>query len=176
MNIQEALKETGKAFHVTYSDLYVTWISGNVCFVTVYGNEDRPLEHHELLKDGWQHYHEVKEIRPENAGELWEMAGHAKFFVITDERTGKNELCGIYGNKIVIRKDMIHGKDWTRLFPPVEDDSIERIEIEGVRWFQEHNGEIYPVADTSICFKNPFSYLLHKPLMKMILLIPKDKP
>ena len=65
MDIALALKETGKAQNNTYSSLYATWINGNVTFFDKkHGMPDRPLEHHELLKGGWQSYHEVKEIKP----------------------------------------------------------------------------------------------------------------
>lgn len=123
-----------------------------------------------ILSENWQPYHEVKEIRPYAAGELWEMSSHAKFFVIADESSGVNKLCGLYGDKICIREDIIHGKDWVRLYPPVEDENVERIEIEGV--------EIESCCDDIIIKTSSLDKgtVFNKCKAKVTIEIPKDKP
>ena len=71
----------------------------------------------------------------------------------------------------------------TRLYPPVEDDSIERIEIEcSLRQIpaSSHTGLLTVIDDRKSYIYNPLSNLKRDDLlgvpMKMILEIPKDKP
>ena len=127
-----------------------------------------------ILQTDWQPYREEKEIRPENAGELWEKRD-CFYHTSGSQYAGGLTLHGDVGTVDIA--SAIHGKNgWTRLFPHVEED-VERIEIEGVKWSQR---------TTSMgTFVYPFKYnvesielvkLIDRRPMKMILEIPKDKP
>ena len=70
-----------------------------------------------------------------------------------------------------IYRTAVHGKNWTRLYPPVADENIERIELERVIWAYK-DGVYFPTTGTNI----EFSELVDSSPMKMILEIPKDKP
>ena len=75
-----------------------------------------------------EEYHEVKEIRPHHIGELWETESGFKLFTCKDEE----------GELVLKREDGYTFSlnnlpdNLTCLFPKVEDDSVERIEIESV--------------------------------------------
>jgi hypothetical protein len=92
-------------------------------------------------------------------------------FTINDEHSYSNFQNVIHNNK----------DGWIRIEPPVEDDNIERIEIEGVKdWEMEQQklgearysvtieGQVNVTGGTA-------SVLENKPPMKMIIEIPKDK-
>jgi hypothetical protein len=126
MDIQDALRPTGKANMEGWdTDRYVEIKEGQ--FINTDGHK---FANACILSADWQPYHEVKEIRPERAGELWKhergLHGH----------TFKHPSGDIYFNDdnettlATKAKAVIHNKNgWTRLFPLPEDDSIERIEI-----------------------------------------------
>jgi hypothetical protein len=188
MNIQEALKETGKA-HDKDSD------DNEYVFVDPYGvlrwydmvnkKECAAAELNEILSSGWNPYHEVKEIRPEKAGELWKRHDEYSLYYATYEyqhKEGIKAICLNDGMQYSMDKPffgkMIHNKNgWTRLYPPIEDDSIERIEtLIHHGCIKSGNGSnvidihlILPNKDDKIKF-------LNKPHIRAIFEIPKDKP
>lgn len=123
----------------------------------------------EVLRIDWHIFPEVKEIRPENAGELW-IAGGIKYM---SQKVGDRlrMIPEEYSMNVLEPSGLeyfIHGTgQYERLFPPVEED-VERIEIEGVEWKQIQNQTIvFPKGRA--CWLS----LTHKPPMKMILEIPK---
>lgn len=127
MNIQKALEETGKAIQPDIpKGLYYSLNESGVLWL--YSKIGRPIE---IVKFGdiftynYTPYYEVKEIRPEKAGELWERDGEFNHRCTTFETdVGLNVIWwdGDTPNTNRIGKDMIHNKNgWTRLYPPVEE-------------------------------------------------------
>ena len=130
----------------------------------------------------------IVEIRPEKAGELWAIRD-TSIFTYKDVYGDSLELKFIYadgsGKSYIAghaNEQIRHNKNgWTRLYPLVEDENIERIEIEGVEWFDGRltkSGRygplvIYPETGLSRAKELEF---VNGPPMKMILEIPKDKP
>lgn len=137
MNIQDALKETGRAQCEQYTRYYAQWDGSCLQFYS----KDRSvyqglLAHDRILKDDWQPYPIKKEIRPENAGELWRNAMGVKFFSFFDN---DKEVCLCMidqsGDRFISGlgelEHFTHNQNgWARLYPPVEDENIERIIIE----------------------------------------------
>ena len=123
MNIQEALKETGKTQRETDINSYAKLDSGILYFYNSETNEQgSPASLWGIQQNNWQPYHLQKEIVPTEAGELWENKsgnyGH----------TFKHPSGKIYftDNKDTIyAKELIHvihnQNDWTRIHPPVEE-------------------------------------------------------
>lgn len=187
MKIQEALKPTGKAtIGGTENHWHIQWDSVENRFYKTHENgkiEKYKIRLKALMRDDWQPYHEVKEIRPEKAGELWLSNNDTIFFtyrkcseIFFIHRDGSGQ------EAVSIKNDgeIVHGECWTRLYPPVEDKSIERIEIE-VKLKQipasDYVGLLTVIDDGKSYIYNPLSNikrndLLDKP-MKMILEIPK---
>jgi len=173
MLIQEALKETGFAivgnWIINWNSLdgyfQNTWPDGKITRFN-FGKDD-------ILRDDWQPYHEVEEIRPEKAGELWRYRNsdnYAHTFADDDDIYFISDGCS---PKLVSNLEcVVHNQYWTRLFPKVEDDSVERIEIEGVKWQQLGEGWAVPTKGPQS--GGSFHDLLSKPFMKMILEIPKE--
>lgn len=117
---------------------------------------------------------ESKEIRPEKAGELWQQGdgegGEDYHYYFTFEKSGMLKFRSERVHEISDWPGMIHGKNgWTRLYPPVEDDSVEIIEFEGVVC-KEDSECVYTIETT---FTTPQD-LANKP-MKMTLEFKKDK-
>jgi hypothetical protein len=174
MYIQEALKETGKAILKDYSGWYCVIKEGNPRWNDV--SEDRLIRvvmGKEVIRDDWQPYHEAKEIRPLNPGEFWEAPSGAKFLTYKE------------GHKLYFAtKDTTHKcfnneeklgcfSEWTRLYPPVEDDSVERIEINDIQWFSKVHKYPEHIGDSDPNPNNFQDIPLETP-MKMILEIPKE--
>ena len=125
----------------------------------------------QIIEDDWQPYHEIKEIRPENAGELWDKDGCKYITFGTDNNDLRifNQVGGEYELSEFIPDGPIHDKyGWTRLYPKIEDD-VERIEIEGVKWIEATKSLIYPSGVYE------WRHLINRSPMKMILETPKDK-
>jgi hypothetical protein len=132
MNIQDALKETGKAHQKNRCfDSYVkTDPTGLLNWYFKENDEQRSIT---LLWDitdaAWQPYHEVKEIRPEKAGELWtDDGGLGNNNYLTFIEDNKLQLITAYGScnaRAAIGKDIAHNKKgWKRLYPPVESEKV----------------------------------------------------
>ena len=181
MLIQDALKPTGKAV-LSGSDDFAQEHDDELMWCRIAGDAIGILAcvgWKDVAMNDWQPYHEEKEIKPEKAGELWEHKSHGKCFIVEDGSSlAAQTIRGCQRFTIGSDhswddfKDIRHNKTgWTRLYPSVEDESVDRIEIEGVSWRYSH-GIYFPVADTDI----EFSELKEKGRMKMILVIPKDKP
>ena len=191
MNIQEALKETGKAefegFNETYHhvgshndrpDGKLRWFDiRNVCLAGEVVLSD-------LLSNYWQPYHPKEEIRPELVAEVWERKeGNTTVFthdsvkglILVNETGGE----AIFGNA-PWHKLMIHGENgWTRLRPSVPDDSVEEIVIEGVTWDTHYQGfakiGTFPKnMDIPVERNAYFDKFTSKPPMTMKLTIPKE--
>lgn len=185
MNIQDALKETGKATREGGTDSYAalkmfslsspkTLGGERLYWYTIEtGEENSPVQLDAILEDDWQPYHDKKEIRPEKAGELWRHNETEGYFH-TDHSTQDASLI-LIGYKGVSRNaEIVHGTHWNRLFPPVEDDNIKRIQIEDITWERlEKNTESY-IIPFKCRFNDAFKFLVGKPPMKMILEISKD--
>ena len=190
MNIQEALKPTGKAIYSGQTDVYVeirfdnganylVWVNteDNEIDGRVIGEEGGRVAYEMHFKDNWQPYHEVKEIRPEKAGELWKKGVDRFVYLIAEE--GINKLIAIPSISELLSfnikehgRDIIHNKNgWTRLFPPVEDESVEEMKFEAVTWGKCDCGFNYPMAGRG-SFQNN-DKLLNQPPMEMIL-IPQE--
>lgn len=183
MNIQDALKSTGRAVLILDGEKveYVKWFNDTLWWVNIRsGACDREVRHLDILEGDWEPYHEVEEIRPEKVGELWQRDGEINHRCVTYEGiVGLNVIWwGGTANTNRVDKDMIHNKNgWKRVWPNVEDENVERIEIEGVKW-----EEIQSLSGTQIVTlfwtEQGFSHIkrqwLNKSPMKMTLEIPKD--
>jgi hypothetical protein len=174
MDIREALKETGKAVHGGFASYqegyswYVERIGCDLVWRTGAGVKRENATFLEITRDDWQPYHEEKEIRPEKAGELWETKTGFKLFVYRGEYE--------YGGLVLKRED---GYTFNvnnlpdglkRLYPPVEDENVERIEV-------EYSGYNFLTLHLTPCVDS-FAHLIDKmnkdiPKKKMILEIPK---
>lgn len=172
MKIQEALRKNGKAQREISSDRaaygevvesYLVWDNGD------------HIGYDGLIADDWQPYHEVKEIRPENAGELWEEISDISKYYHTDFRgtLGINFRLAMIGDFRVEIENVIHGKGWMRRFPHVEDDSIERIEIESLEITGIHPPKIMGITSA---YRMDLGPRLDGKGVKLILETPKDKP
>ena len=191
MKIEEALKETGKAVRTVHADNYAAIKSFSLSKVKPLGGdrlywydiktgeENSPAQLSAILAGDWQSYHEEKAIRPEKAGELWrnkEIENDQYYHTENHTSSGAGLILVGYGAKGFKEADngrVLHNKDgWERVFPKVEDDSVERIEIEGVKWvFSKKAG--YQIPQWPISGPDSLYPLLDKPPMKMILEIPK---
>ena len=175
MNIQDALKETGVA---TVGNWIINWNSLDGYFQNTHPDgkiEKFTFGKHDIQRDDWLPYREENEIRPEKAGELWVHDRGGSFYTYEGNYGNINT---IHISGCAMPKDFIHGKNgWKRVFPSVEDENVERIEIEDVSWKRKEGIE----------FKNGFSIIPVMPytgspnlqdipvgvFMKMILEIPR---
>ena len=159
MNIQEALKPTGKVY-VLGGTNYAEVNNSNELVWYSMGTKEREctVSFYCIIGSVWLPYHEIKEIRPEKEEETWldENTGlcYLTFY------NGTNEIGlrrGMDGSTDVSNEFVIHNRNgWTRLYPKVEDDSIERIEIEGVEIESCYNDIIIKtsVFDKATIFNN----------------------
>lgn len=182
MNIQDALKETGKAGVISTEKTYTYAKLNEEGSLFWYDKttqaKDVAVAVSVIGKDIWQPYHEEKEIRPEEVKEIWNSPSNAMFIV--ERYNGilyfATPSSSCKGEAITHKcSEVWNNNGWTRLYSPVEED-VERIEIEGVDWYSQGNGPVifYPTENGSTFFLN-HAGLVNKPPMKMILEIPKDK-
>ena len=132
MNINDALKETGKACAKDYAVACYAKVNPECGLLWLYLKEnDEPrcaVKFIEQSRTTWQPYHEIEEIRPDKSDEVWIHSG-----------TGVTYLHNAETRKLVtVRKNIldvdlynivIHGKNgWIRLYPHVsevpEDEEI----------------------------------------------------
>lgn len=173
MFAQEALRETGKA---TQEDLYFNYVATDKDGVLhYYGIKDNskgmPLSLTAIMKYDFKPYHPKEEIRPKEAGELWrhDDGNYA--------HTSKGEDCvWLYADNCppirlpAIFMNIIHNQNgWKRIHPHVPDDNMEEIVIEGVRWYEDGDGDLMPSGKILIprIFQN-------KPPMTMTLRYKKE--
>ena len=167
MDIKSALQKTGKAT-CKDADYYAQLkdINGMGDRLFWYDksddSEDTPVQLNSILDDIWQPYHDKEGIRPEKAGELWQI-DELIFASVRDKSTGQI-LLRCCQDDYVWRLNNIHGENWERIHPPVEDDSVERIVYEDV------NALSFYVNDDMA--KSPLDVGQR---VKMILEIPKEK-
>ena len=158
MDIVPALKETGKAVNERGNE--VNYAKARDCGVLSWYSKERDIflcdVPYEMIIDGnWQPYREVKEIRPEKAGELWQYHVSGLFFHTDLGPCNSLQIKGMVDIAI-------HGKNATRLYPPVEED-VERIEIKEGEWVESDVGFHFPRK-------------MSRPPLRTILEMPKDKP
>ena len=160
------LQETGKICITTGSPDYAFENSEGVLMWANNG-KDEPVRLDLITGALWQPYHEVKEIRPEKAGELWEN-GDGKYYH-THDVEGDLYLVGMY-EAVKVEGAITSGM--TRLYPPVEN--VERIEIESVKFASLPDSKhfAYPMVSNGGTYN--WKDLPYKPAMKMILEIPKE--
>jgi hypothetical protein len=182
MDIKDALEPTGKVVLVLDGEKveYVKWFDDTLWWVDVRsGACDREVGHLDILEGDWEPYHEVEEIVPENAFELWKRGAY-KYFTIRISGASL-EFVNESGQSVTGIARAIHSKDgWIREYPKVKDENVERIEIEGVKWKRkEIHNEVYFYPDL-VNSKSDMTYFQHteltmKPPMKMILIIPAEE-
>ena len=183
MNIQDVLEETGKVRGTNWETTYARLKGGVLTQYVIKDDDDiGAVDLNCILDTDWVPYHEEKEIRPKKVGELWkhESGLHAHTF-----RDKKGNLCinedqCFFGTDTRKATQVIHNKNgWTRLHPLVEDENVERIEIEEseLRSFSTgtSTGDILcSLAVPKDAYDKLVKVLFDKP-MKMILEIPKEK-
>jgi hypothetical protein len=123
MNIREALEETGKATRKDWTVRKYIFQAGAYFEVENINGERESYSAVILVDNNWQPYHEVKEIRPGRAGELWDKEG-CKYITFGNGKSDLrifNQAGGEYELSEFIPDGLIHNKyGWTRLYPPVE--------------------------------------------------------
>lgn len=132
MNIQNALKETGMTIKTSGVDCYaqeddkgvLRWVEKKehqyVAIVSLAS----------VMLEDWQPYHLEKEIRPENAGELWEYRERFLWFtrhirMESGELSEVRIVCQDGENETLQSMcNTIHNKNcWKRLYPPVKQEA-----------------------------------------------------
>lgn len=150
MNIQEALKETGKAKLPTWHDGAYVYVKNDLIFLKGMGGYDKPYSSKVMLAGDWQPHHEVKEIRPQKAGELWSIRDTLIFtyedvygdplqlkFIYADG-SGQNYISGHANGQI------IHNKNgWTLIYSP--DEEVMK-KIKGLKDDEKINGDSFEYA------------------------------
>ena len=170
MKTREALNENGK---ICISNNSPDYAFENSDGVLVWNNngENEPVRLCLINDVDWQPFRE-EEIRPENAGELWESPSGAKFITY-------KELEILY----FATKDTSHKcfdneerlgcfSEWTRLFPPVEDDSVEFRKVTFDRIIGENGAKYMSIISTSC--DSPSLEILKGKCAKIMLEIPKE--
>ena len=130
MEIQDALRPTGMAkipgFH---EGNYVYMCHNQFMIFDCKAEKERQMRawnYSNLLCNDWLPYYDKKEIRPENAGELWEKRerkDHVRYFMSAYYAAEQSEglifrgpNAGAYISEL---ETAIHNQNgWTRLYPP----------------------------------------------------------
>jgi hypothetical protein len=137
VDIKKALKKTGKAVRTKKPDYYAQMNDeGQLLWHDIlYPDDTYFVQVSAILADNWVSYPIEKEIRPEKAGELWEHREEKISFFIFKKNPNtvdKNIMdeTGITDDFENLSSEVIHNKNgWKRLFPVVEEEDIERIEV-----------------------------------------------
>jgi hypothetical protein len=171
MNIQDALKETGRSYDSANKDSYYVeeGKDGILYWYTLNGTKERAVSLDHIHASWWQPYRPIEEIRPSESGELWSHPNGNYFMTYHagDELYCRNK----HGIESLIA-DCLNLDKWKRLCPPVNDGEV--IVIEGVTW--QLQGQLTGIMPHG---KYPgdegWTDLLDKPPMTMTLTIPKEK-
>ena len=161
MNIQEAMKGTGKARiqygYVMLNNSVLVW------YYNVHNKQQGAVSLEDILRDDWQSYHPIEEIRPKEAGELW-LLGDNGYHMTTNRQNAS--FVNVYGVYVGL-SGVIHNQNgWTRLCPEVPNEN--KIVIEGTTLGIEGR-KVYIKEWDKICRLE----ILGKLAMTMIL-IPED--
>ena len=194
MKIEEALKDGGRATRKGFDWFVEECQNGEHIYRAIHiasgGVVGYEMAIRHFFADDWQPYHEVKEIRPEKAGELWEGASNKVYVTVyrkgilcfhdleKRESTGYLDFKRNDNSAWVCCDEPIHNKNgWERILPKVEDDSVEIIEIEKVTFgrIQGANGAKYVSIISTSCDSPGLETFVNK-TMKVTFEIPKDKP
>lgn len=169
MKIQDALKDTGKAKREKWGVGEFVYLSG----MYFHQANGEPFCREDIAGCGWFPYHDKSVIRPEKAGELWKHEDGAMLFIrnrITSDELYISNLAGYDNGFEALNPKVIHNQNgWTRLFPEVPDESVERIEVEHII---KDEGAFFlrTIYDEIIMWNDP-----DKPSMKMTLEWEKGK-
>ena len=169
MKTREALNENGK---ICISNNSPDYAFENSDGVLVWNNngENEPVRLCLINDVDWQPYPEVKEIRPEHSGELWEKR-ECFYHTSGSQRSGGLTLHSDVGT--VDMRNVIHGKNgWTRLHPPVEDNSVEFRKVTFDRIIGENGAKYMSIISTSC--DSPSLEILKGKCAKIMLEIPKE--
>jgi hypothetical protein len=179
MKIQDVLKETEKAInkHNPCNGItgYVAWHEGELCWFGKSNDLKRCALTHEEIFEDYEPYHPVGQIAPEEVGELW-TSPNGTFWHTEEDEEGDLILVGIGIGDGTPKSNKISEYDgnfqhWTRVSPsPVKED-VEEIVIEGVRWYEDGDGDMMPSAEKQSLPRD----LPNKPKMTMKLSWPKEK-
>jgi hypothetical protein len=131
MKIEEALKETGKAYlpEAEFPNFIYVFVDrdGNHVWMNVDGQHEGLLFDYGSRND-WLPYHEEKEVRPEETGELWVYCVNSYPHFVTKDNRNRLYLTWIDGSRELVsecKHPVIHGKNgWARVSPPVEDKEV----------------------------------------------------
>jgi hypothetical protein len=182
MNIEEALKSTGKAIWEKKPTEFVAWCEGDIyAFDIETGRKGDRIKASELFIGDWQPYSPEPEIRPEKAGELW---GNSNGNFAHTFLNRKGELCFnenecFYGMDIMEAKIAHNKNGWTLLYSPdpermAEISGVVEVIAEKVKNFElsrQRMGE----AVYEFTSETPIDVAaLPQTTFKMILEIPKD--
>lgn len=162
MKIEEALKETGKVLGPNKDAKCYAMVSPDGPLQWFYFKDNKPACAVGFLKittDNWQPYHEVKEIRPEKENEVWK---HVDGITYLHDAKG-SALRTSRGNELheYIYKKVVHGKEWERILPKVEDDSVERIEIEKLK---KQVDDLNEAIEWALGYDTPHEILFDPPI------------
>jgi hypothetical protein len=183
MNMQDAKRQAGDSGRLCLPDnkkWYCLIVDGRPFW---YENStdcvQREVSGREAILEDWEVCQRAKEIRPKK-GEVWKFKSNAYPHYIIEEGSVLHFTWVDGSSEMVERSDtpLIHNKNgWTRLFPKVEDGSVERIEIERVIFgrIEGANGAKYMSIISTSC-DGPSLDVFNDKTMKAIFEIPKDKP
>lgn len=169
MKVIDALKPTGKAYREDNFADYVMLVnntegSGSLLHWFNAGEDIGEVVFEDQGDDKWQPYPEVKEIRPEKAGELWYRSTDKKYYHTEEfENIGLRMVSHLCAPNV---RDFVYDDTWTRIFPEPEDDRVVFIDAPG--------GPIFPTSRGNDFSNGSFLKFKNKPPMKMILEIPKE--
>lgn len=169
MKVEKALEENGKIVATVYTDCYAMLDGGGrLCWWYKETHKlYKPVCLAAILGDYWLPYHEEKEIRPEKAGELWVNDKGGSFYTYEGNH---GAILTIHVSGVAMPKDFIHGEGgWRRLYPPVEDESVERIEIKPTIKLVNYPG------NSTYLFELPDGYVNRVNQKRLIIEIPKEE-
>ncbi len=175
MNIQDALKPTGKATAIS-GNWYAALNKDGVLFYypedSESGIDKGPVTLQSIQDLTWRPYYDKSVIRPEKGGEHWinEHGKHLFSYRMSLPIHWIDESGEVID--INLHNSIIHNQSgWTRLYPPVEDDNVERIEIKIEVGFPNRPGD----HKSEYKFLLPDGYLKRIVNETLILEIPKEK-
>jgi hypothetical protein len=174
MDIISALKETGKAC-----------INGRLAYDDGFGilrwaDEDTLVTLKDIMRGDWQPYPDKKEIRAEKAGELWALRG-VYHHTIGDSKNGYDVIKMVFkdGSFIAEHGPYHNQNGWKRIHPPVEDESVERIDLSDLDFThylpEEYYATVHINGESGLTRSLADILVSKKGGQKMILEIPKDE-
>jgi hypothetical protein len=131
MYIQEALKETGKAKCggnngcASWQEGYTWYAKRDGTFLRWFDQDGNPrceITYFDIINHtDWLPYHPVEQIVPKEAGELWALNKYVYHHTVSN---GYGKITMVCYSNSKDTSEVIHNQNgWTRIHPPVKEDS-----------------------------------------------------